>query len=268
MASLLEIALFPGTGHYALGLRRQGLVWFTSNLALWAGLIVAGLTASRTAFWVIIVMAVVLRIASAVDCYRRRERPRFRWRNVLVMSVLVAVGIFAALEVVDAHLLAVFRTPTASMYPALSPGDHIVVSKLERQLNRGDIVVFRSPEDPEQLLVKRIIALPGELVQMDGRAVVVDGRRFSLIPSDAACDLAPGCELWEESSQAHRCHLAFSPSAVPARHADQPLQVPDASLFVLGDNRDNSLDSRVFGPVAVSDVVGKVQFTWLSASAD
>lgn len=268
LAGLLEVALFPGTGHYALGLRRQGLVWLTLSLAVGAGLIVAGLAASRIAFWLSIVLAAVLRIAGAVDCYRQRERPRPRWRNVLVMSVLVAAAIFAALEAVDAHLLAVFRTPTASMYPALSPGDHIVVSKVDRQLRRGDIVVFRSPEDPELLLVKRVIALPGEVVRMDGRVVVVDERPFSLIRSGADCDLTPGCELWEESSQAHRCNIAFSPSAVPARWADQTLLVPDASLYVLGDNRDNSLDSRVLGPVPVSGVVGKVQFTWLSASAD
>jgi signal peptidase I len=266
-AGLLELVLFPGTGHYALGVWRQGIVWFALNIAVWAGLIAAGVAASKAAFWLAILVGVALRLAGAVDCYRQRERPRPPWRNVLVMSVLVAGGSLLGSEAVDEHVLDVLLTPSASMYPTLSPGDRIVVSKLDHELRRGNLVVFRSPEDPEQLFVKRIIALPGETVRMDGRSIVVDRKPFAHARLDAACHVGPDCELWEESSDAHRCKIALSrvPAIAPS---DQPLRVPDESVFVLGDNRDDSLDSRVFGPVPLSDVVGKVQFTWLSASVD
>ena len=92
-AGLLELVLFPGTGHYALGAWRQGIIWFTLNIALWAGLIAAGLAASPTAFWAVIVLGAALRLAGAVDCYRQRERPRPPWRNVLVTSVMVAASV-------------------------------------------------------------------------------------------------------------------------------------------------------------------------------
>jgi signal peptidase I len=266
-AGLLELVLFPGTGHYALGAWRQGVIWFALNVAVWAGLIAAGLAASPTAFWLAIVLGVVLRMAGAVDCYRQHGRPRPSWGNVLVMSVLVAGGSFLASEAVDAQVLEILRTPSVSMYPAILPGDRIVVSKLDHGVRRGNLVVFRAPEEPEQLLVKRVIALPGETVRMDGRAIVVDHIPFSLARLDAACQVSPDCELWEESSDAHRCTVAFS--RVPAlTQSAEPLRVPDESVFVLGDNRDNSLDSRVFGPVPLSDVVGKVQFTWLRWGTD
>lgn len=228
-AGLLELVLFPGTGHYALGASREGFIWFTLNLAVWAGLIAAGLAASRAAFCGAIALDVAVQLAGAVDCYRQRARPRPSWRHVLVMSVLVAGASFLASGAVGAHVLDVLRTPSAATYPALSAGDLMAVSKLEHEPRRGHVVVFRSPEDPEQLFVKRIVALPGEMVRMDGRSVVVDGQPFWYARLDVACRASPDCELWEEFSDARGWKSAFS--RVPALDVpDQSLRVPDERL--------------------------------------
>ena len=153
-----------------------------------------------------------------------------------------------------------FFIPSESMLPQLEVGDRIVVSKLAYRLhdpNRGDIVVFdsptprREPEDPlpERVLrglveavgvvapstdefVKRVVALPGERVEGRGGHVYVDGR-----------------EVVEPYLPAGTATAEFAPVTVP----------PDA-LWVMGDNRPNSADSRTFGPIRRSTVVGRVVF--------
>ena len=127
--------------------------------------------------------------------------------------------------------IGIYSVPSDSMAPALQPGDRIVATRLPgRQVERGDVVVFRDPADSRRLSVKRVIGLPGDLVESRDGRVFVSGRAVA--------------GTWG----------THPPSAqIP------PQIVPGGYLFVLGDNRVESWDSRHWGPLPASLVVGRAR---------
>jgi signal peptidase I len=150
--------------------------------------------------------------------------------------VAVVVGALVVALVVKTFLIQAFYIPSESMTPTLKVGDRVLVNKLSYttgDIGRGDIVVFSRPGGPGadgiEDLIKRVVALPGETVEgRDGR-VHIDGE-----PLDEGY-LQPGVET----------------SVFP------PYQVPDDHVWVMGDNRGASDDSRRFKGVPVDDVVGR-----------
>jgi signal peptidase I len=140
----------------------------------------------------------------------------------------------AVLLLARAFVAEPFAIPSTSMAPTLEPGEHVLADKLAYRLHaprRGDLVVFRHPQTGEVLL-KRVVALGGQQVGIEDGALVVDGRR----PAE--------------------------PFVRDKRLLDSqyfgPVTVPRGSVFVLGDRRSDSIDSRRFGPVPVGDVIGRV----------
>jgi signal peptidase I len=157
-----------------------------------------------------------------------------RTRNLVEWAVIVVGALLLAL-VVKAFLFQAFYIPSLSMYPTLEQGDRVLVNKLSYDLhdvNRGDLVVFERP--PGELssikdLIKRVIGLPGEVIEARDGTVYVDGKALE--------------EDYVDKGD---------------RTENLPRQtVPDGQLFVMGDNRDNSEDSRVFGPIDEDTVVGR-----------
>ncbi len=172
-----------------------------------------------------------------------------RWIVELVGVVVVAI-VFAV--VLRAFVVATYSIPSGSMEPTLQVGDRIVVDKLAYHLHgigRGDIVVFSTPplEDcagpPVADLVKRVIGLPGETISLIDGKVYIDGR---FLP-----------EPW--LSPAARNSTYAGPADEPyALH--HPYRIPSDDVFMMGDNRTESCDSRYWGPVRESTIVGKVDF--------
>lgn len=186
--------------------------------------------------------------------------------------------------VVRSALAEPFRIPSGSMVPTLEIGDHIVVSKFAYGLRvpftqvvvadmdepaRGDIIVFRYPPDPSQDYIKRIVGLPGDVVEVRNGTVLVNGvpaereRRGDFPFMDEDCRIEPqdmhlenlfGVEHWTLSS----ADRAGAWSNV------LPTPVPAGEYFVMGDNRDNSADSRVWGTVPRENIKGRAFAVWLS----
>ena len=168
-------------------------------------------------------------------------RSVLEWVGVVLGALIVAL-------LVKHFLFAAYYIPSPSMEPTLTDGDRIVVNKLSYRLhevNRGDVVVFRrAMPQPDGIneLIKRVIALPGETVEVvDGR-VYVDGGLL-LEPYLTARDSTGG--------------FALPPGCIGPPDSINRCTVPDDHVFVMGDNRRNSKDSRVFGPVAESGIVGR-----------
>jgi signal peptidase I len=177
---------------------------------------------------------------------------------------LVAAVIFALFA--RTFLFQAFAVPSPSMEKNILTGDQVLVNKFiyapepeaavsrplpARRVRRGDVIVFKYPLDPRRDFIKRVIGLPGETVALRDRRVFIDGRLLEEPYAFYADD-----RVWPDDP------------AVPdeRRRRDQlpPQKVPDGSCFVLGDNRDDSHDSRFFGPVPLSDVAGRALFVYWS----
>jgi signal peptidase I len=194
------------------------------------------------------------------------------WRNWVkpLVVVLIVLGAFRS-AVADWN-----DVPTGSMKPTILEGDRIVVNKLAYDLKvpftnwrlaewggpqRGDIVICFSPEDGQRL-VKRVIGLPGDTVAMRGNRLIINGEPVSYGPitpdSDWVADLpASGHDRLETEDLDGQSHPIMITPGVPSRHTFDLLAVPEGHYLVLGDNRDQSRDSRYFGFVPRDQIAGE-----------
>jgi len=170
-----------------------------------------------------------------------------RWIIELLGVVVFAVVIALLLRT---FVLATYSIPSGSMEPTLQIGDRIVVDKLSYHLHgvdRGNIIVFATPPNegcagpPVADLVKRVIGLPGETISLSAGRVYINGRVLPepWLPQAAPTENSPG-----PSNEPYSLH--------------HPYRIPAGDVYVMGDNRQESCDSRYWGPVPESVIVGKV----------
>jgi signal peptidase I len=186
--------------------------------------------------------------------------------------------------VTRALVVEMYKIPTASMQRTLLVGDFLVVNKMVygpeipfthyklpgfRQPRRGDVIVFKWPSDPTVNFVKRVVGVPGDTLQMQNGMLRRNGAALKesyVTHSSVDEDMAAEEFRWQ------RDYLVKSARASetywPSRNNWGPLVVPPSHLFVLGDNRDNSLDSRYWGFVPDSLVRGEPMFVYYSYRPD
>jgi signal peptidase I len=160
-----------------------------------------------------------------------------RMRSLIGWVVFVAVVVLVS-TAARAYAIQTYFVPTTSMTPTLMPGDRIVVNKLSSTVHRGDIVVFHDPPTDHggpAVLVKRVIGLPGETISSQGNTVLIDGK--------------PLAEPWLVTLQG-QC-LESSQHIVSTK-------IPPDHYFMMGDCRGDSEDSRYWGTLAGSYMIGKV----------
>lgn len=188
--------------------------------------------------------------------------------------------LLAGILVVRSTFAEPFRVPSASMEPTIVPGDFLMVSKAEYELKvpftdlvlaktgspeRGDVIVFRYPKDPTINYVKRLIGLPGDRVEVTDGIVRINGQETTHAAAGSLrvdSSLAAGQpRLLTESLGTH---IHTIQKVAPPERGTQRFDVPEGMYFFMGDNRDNSNDSRFWGFVPKSALRGKVRFVWLS----
>lgn len=179
--------------------------------------------------------------------------------------------------------------PTGSMIPTIKIGEFIFVNMLAYDIHipftrsslkershpsRGEIVVFEYPSDPDKDYIKRVIGIPGDVIEVQDKRVILNGTPLSLEPiTDRAVleDLTPKYDpeqmsLFTETNGEHKytvVHMNERPGFdLP------PTTVPADSYFVMGDNRDDSQDSRYWGFVKREKFLGRAGFIWLSFNKD
>ncbi|RZJ28950.1 MAG: signal peptidase I [Brevundimonas sp.] len=199
----------------------------------------------------------------------------------------VGLGLLAAV-VIQTVLFQPFTIPSSSMEPGLVTGDYVVVSKsaygwsraslpfnpplpggrlFGKQAERGDVVVFRRPSEPDQTWVKRVIGLPGDRVQVTGGAVFVNGRAIPQTPLTVVRDHDnPEREVLEvrETRPDGTSYLTYDGGSGLPGDDTGVYVVPEGQYFMMGDNRDNSMDSRWPGDIGVGllpaeNIVGKAE---------
>ncbi len=149
----------------------------------------------------------------------------------ILETVLLSALLFLGINAVSARI----RVDGFSMEPTLHNGEFVIVYKLAYKLGepqRGDVIVFHFPRDPEQEYIKRVIGLPGDYIKISGGMVYVNGEPI------------------------REPYIAAEPRYQNEWH------VPEGTLFVLGDNRNSSSDSHNWGPVPLEYVIGKAVFVY------
>lgn len=206
-----------------------------------------------------------------MDAKTFRARARKWLRQELRSLLITALAIFA----VRSSFADWNDVPTGSMKPTILEGDRVFVNKLAYDLKvpfttlhiaewgapkRGDIVVFYSPKDGTRL-VKRTIGLPGDVVELRNDQLIINGAvvEYKSIAEELLHDLAPSdrtSSVYASERLPGRSHLVAGIPALPAMRDFGPYRVPEGSYFMMGDNRDNSFDSRYFGPVKRNRILG------------
>lgn len=198
------------------------------------------------------------------------------WKDYLM--TLVSAIVLALL--VRSVLLTAYKVPTGSMQPALKPGDFIFTFRPAygfkvpfsttvigaRLPERGDLVVFSYPNQPNISYVKRVVGLPGDRVELKDSRLIVNGRmlQYDLL-KDAADNPNPDMfDIYLEKNGSHQRRVIFEKAQRGENRNYGPTVVPPGEIFLLGDNRDASDDSRYWGTVPMGQVTGKVLFIWLS----
>jgi signal peptidase I len=169
----------------------------------------------------------------------------------VVLALFVRTWVFQA-----------FKIPTGSMEPNLLVGDHLIVNKMifspeatsvegailpKRDIRRGDVVVFKYPEEPERDFIKRVIGLPGDRLELRRKAIYINGEPLT----------EPYAYLTEPPSES-------AGVTGDLREFYGPVTVPANQYFMMGDNRDNSQDSRYWGFLPAHYVKGKALFIYFS----
>ena len=185
----------------------------------------------------------------------KKSVPREYFESLIIA---VALALFVRTFVFQA-----FKIPTGSMEPNLLVGDHLIVNKMinaptvtalerailpGREIRRGDIIVFKYPVDPERDFIKRVIGLPGERIELRRKKILINGQ-----PLDE-----PYVHLLEPPSP------EGSPKKDDVREEYGPVTIPAGQYFMMGDNRDNSQDSRFWGFLPRSYVKGEALFIYFS----
>lgn len=277
-----------------LGLFGQSLAMLYLGRVKWAvfyffaPLVVLSAEFAFAAPWLdVFSFTVVIAIICAVHAYRIAVtmpavtvRPWYsRWYGLIAIYLVYAIAVL----LLRAFFYEPFRMPSGSMLPTIKVGSHMVVAKygygnyeafglnlvkgkMTAEINRGDLLVFQSLEDASVPYVKRVIGLPGDTIQFQDRQLFINGRpvvtrELSGSPDGISSD--GGFQYVAETFD----DVTYTVAYIPGRERFSfEVTIPDENYFVMGDNRDNSRDSRYFGFVPEENLIGKVIYVTSSGS--
>ncbi|SDS69449.1 signal peptidase I [Halopseudomonas sabulinigri] len=196
-------------------------------------------------------------------------QPR-RWYSRVWVVIGFYLGLMLGVMLVRAFLYEPYAVPSASMHPTLVEGDVVIVQKwgfaqgalfghalpgaeavAPERLQRGEVYVFY-PAERDELYVKRLMALPGDVIAITEHGVVINGERLT---SQRLSD-TDSLSLYAETAEGESYRIQYLKDAPPRE--TRTFRVPEGRYFFLGDNRDNSDDSRHWGSVPAERIVGEV----------
>jgi len=284
IALLLGIFIQPLSWVY-VGRLGTGLVVYSAVYGLIAFMGWTGLIQSVAGYYVSIVLVLALALISILVPFaiaksvRSNFTPRWynRWYGYLLALCIVAIpSVLITPERGRFFGFESFRIPSGAMMPTLEVGDYLIVDSRPRtvtKINRGDVFVFRYP-NPEHNprkeglnYIKRVIGLPGDEVTYRGKTLYINGKEVPqtdigpFIGSGNEGRRMAGAEIHEEMLSEAKHQILKSGLLIPGREGTW--RVLAGQYFAIGDNRDNSEDSRYWGAVPGQNVVGKASVVWM-----
>ena len=189
--------------------------------------------------------------------------------------------VILAVLLLRSFLVEPFRIPSGSMMPTLLVGDFILVNKYDYGIRlpvlntkiidigepkRGDVVVFRYPKDPSVDYIKRVVGLPGDRIGYYNKILHINGKPVAQVPAGIYVGKGSGVSMSGAGKRQEQLgdvqHQILVMPRTPGMEGEYV--VPDNEYFVMGDNRDNSNDSRYWGPVPEQNLVGKAFRIWMN----
>ncbi len=227
-------------------------------------------------------------LADALLFAPRRRRAGSVKEPLLVEYARAFFPVIFAVLILRSFLVEPFRIPSNSMMPTLLTGDFILVNKFDYGLRlpvlnrkvmaigepqRGDVVVFKFPLDPKTDYIKRMVGLPGDVIDYHNKTIFINGKPMEQMPGSSYAGEGSGSEMTGANerledlagvthsilTRANAPNLPFGCQILSAG----PVTVPPGHYFVMGDNRDNSNDSRCWGFVPNANLVGRAFAIWM-----
>ncbi|HVV67880.1 MAG TPA: signal peptidase I [Gammaproteobacteria bacterium] len=222
--------------------------------------------------------------------FRRKRLSAKQKQSVIVENARSFFWVLLLVWVIRSFLIQPYRVPTGSLQPTVAPGDFLVVNQFAYGLRfpvgntkivpiaepkRGDIVLFYAPPDPSIVFVKRLVGLPGDHIQYKDKVLYINGKAMpQQFVSEAVDDEPAGINPEEHIPVALKTeNLMGVKHSIYVRPIDEGLTqdvdvvVPPGNYFMMGDNRDNSDDSRTWGFVPEQNLIGKAFGIWMSWDA-
>lgn len=271
--------VLPGFGQFYNGEANKA-IWLFLAFALLSipGVAVIALYLSggwtMPALTLSLLLALTIWLYGMVDAWRgAKSKPDYRPHNwqlsgiyaLIFLCCMLAQGFL--IDAVRSHLVQSFYIPSNSMEPGILKGDVLFADMryncpgCKTAVQRGDIAIFVYPNNRTLNYIKRIVALPGDHVRLQGHEIWINGQSLTVRKEQDASGL-----LVTEAIDGREWLVRWSEPEQAT--ADIELTVPGGQVFVLGDNRDSSQDSRRFGTVPLADVVGKARQIWFSKQPD
>ncbi len=278
--ALLMSFILPGYGQLYNGELNKA-IWLFLGFALLTVPGIAVIALYLPVSWTLpamlgsLILLIVLWLYGLVDAFftaRRQQNYELKnWQNsgmyLLVLLLCSVLALPLLTDFVRNNLVESFRVPSASMEPTVLTGDILFADKrynrtgFKQAVQRGDIAIFVYPNDRTTYFIKRVIGLPGERVKIKGADVSINGKPLRFQTAAAANGL-----LVTETDGKARWQVFWGDTKLQLPQTE--LIVPPGQVFMMGDNRAASNDSRFFGTVPLQDVVGKARQVWLSAKGD
>lgn len=185
----------------------------------------------------------------------KKNKKELVWEYTKAIVTALLLALF-----IRAYFIQAFKIPSGSMIPTLLIGDHILVNKfiygttipfsdkrilIFRKPEKGDIIVFRYPEDPKRDFIKRVIAAEGDVIESKNKVIYVNGKAVN-------------------EPYAQHTDTSLRPGGIEPRDNFGPYIVPKEKYFMMGDNRDQSYDSRYWGYVDMNDIRGEALILYWS----